>query len=122
MKTPLKKNLKQKQYNQHYNNCIDEGIPFATFSTRRKYGTYRLDLLPIGGEYALTEEGNTELRGAFSAFLFKWYLGGKKVEGVVYSTPGKNGILQIDPCPAGEEDYVHKTICHIIGRHLGVKK
>lgn len=121
MKTPLKKNLKQKEYNQHYNSCIDKGDPFAVFSSRKKHGTYKLDLFPIAGDYFLTEEGNSELRGAFSAFLCKWwYVDDYGMDGIIYSTPGKHGILTVDPCPVGEEDYVHKTVCHIIGRHLGV--
>ena len=117
LKTPLLVERRQIKLDAHWHRCVAHLMPYAVFTPGRRYGEYSCDLLPTRAH--LTDEGCARIMGVIEATFTRWRMDQKLSKSrstVVYSSGPV--IISVDPCPVGEERYLHDAICHVLASAL----
>jgi len=101
-----------------FRHCEQEDLPYAKFIKYRKYGAYSCDLIALR-EWGIDDWDRYEamIFGAFEAFFSRWRLN-RMLHAKVRIMYGAGVYTFIEPCPLGEEQYIHDAVCQILARRL----
>lgn len=98
-----------------WKNCLAKNIPFASFRKQRKYGEYWCDFTTVQRS-RLSVEGIVMIDGVFEGMLARWILDKKVAKKQSYEYYHGPSSIYLNPCPVGEELYIHHAVCRVLAR------